>query len=70
MSGNTINEFANKQCTTALRGLAILNIMTSHVGISDFYCRLFNFWGSILYPLIILFRNKVILTLGKSNPTT
>ena len=47
MSGNTINEFANKQCTTALRGLAILIIMIGHVGVSGFECRYFNPFGGI-----------------------
>lgn len=47
MPNNIINEFANKQCTATLRGLAILIILVGHVGVSGFGCRLFNPWGGI-----------------------
>ena len=40
-------EFANRKCTTTLRGLAILIIMIGHVGVSGFNCRYFNPFGGI-----------------------
>lgn len=38
---------ANRNCTTTLRGIAILIIMIGHVGVSGFDCRLFNPFGGI-----------------------
>jgi len=39
--------FANKNCTTALRGIAILIIIAGHVGVSGFNYRYFNPFGGI-----------------------
>lgn len=40
-------NFANIDCTTSLRGLAILIILVGHVGVSGFDCRYFNPFGGI-----------------------
>lgn len=40
-------NFANIDCTTTLRGIAILIIIVGHVGVSGFDCRYFNPFGGI-----------------------
>lgn len=47
------NDFANKNCTTTLRGIAILIILAGHVGVSGYYCRLFNPFGGIGVALFL-----------------
>ena len=42
-----MEDIANRNCTTTLRGIAILIIMIGHVGVSGFGCRLFNPFGGI-----------------------
>lgn len=42
-----MEDIANRNCTTTLRGIAILIIMIGHVGVSGFDCRLFNPFGGI-----------------------
>lgn len=47
------NLYANKYCTTTLRGVAILIILAGHVGVSGFDCRLFNPFGGIGVALFL-----------------
>ena len=42
-----MEDIANRNCTTTLRGIATLIIMIGHVGVSGFGCRLFNPFGGI-----------------------